>query len=109
MTTKAVNLYREPYDVYAGRARRGQPPSKWGNPFIVDKVLTRPQLQRLGDFAERHLDLVGCSITRAEAICLYAPYSTTSSTPVPSLHETSPKTTARPSDASASRNRVTLT
>ena len=30
--TTVVNLYKEPYDVYIGRAGKGQS-GKWGNPF----------------------------------------------------------------------------
>ena len=31
MTTKVVNKYKEPYEVYIGRG------SKWGNPFVIGK------------------------------------------------------------------------
>ena len=33
MVIKVVNLYKEPYDVYIGRAGKGQD-GKWGNPFF---------------------------------------------------------------------------
>ena len=34
---KIVNLYKEPYDVYIGRSRKGEPFNKWCNPFVIDK------------------------------------------------------------------------
>lgn len=30
---KVVNLYKESYDVYIGRARRGEPANVWENPY----------------------------------------------------------------------------
>lgn len=33
---KVVNLYKEFYDVYIGRARKGEK-SLWGNPFVIGK------------------------------------------------------------------------
>jgi hypothetical protein len=36
--TRAVNLKREPYDVYIGRG------SKWGNPFVIGPDGTREQV-----------------------------------------------------------------
>lgn len=34
--TQVVNLRKEPFDVYIGRAGKGQP-GKWGNPFVLGK------------------------------------------------------------------------
>lgn len=45
-TTAVVNLRNSRYHVYIGRSRRGQPPSKWGNPFPTGRKLT-PQLASL--------------------------------------------------------------
>lgn len=33
---RVVNLYKEPYDVYIGRAKKGET-SLWGNPFVIGK------------------------------------------------------------------------
>lgn len=35
---KVVHCKREPYDVYIGR------PSKWGNPFVIEKDGTRKEV-----------------------------------------------------------------
>ncbi|QDH46940.1 hypothetical protein LAh9_130 [Aeromonas phage LAh_9] len=34
---KVVNLYKEPYDVYIGRSKWGEPRNKWCNPFRSEK------------------------------------------------------------------------
>lgn len=31
-----VNLYKEKYDIYIGRARSGEKPNKWCNPFKLN-------------------------------------------------------------------------
>lgn len=69
-----VNLRREPYDVYIGRAGRNRPPSQWGNPCVVG----RPLSQRCLDLI-RPQDLpthlrVGRRISRDDAIDLYRLY-----------------------------------
>ena len=33
---KVVNMYKEKYDVYIGRSRRGEPYNKWCNPYKID-------------------------------------------------------------------------
>ena len=33
---KVVNMYKEEYDVYIGRSRRGEPYNKWCNPYKID-------------------------------------------------------------------------
>ncbi len=35
--TKVVNLYKEPYDIYIGRAGKGKD-GYWGNPISVGKI-----------------------------------------------------------------------
>ncbi len=32
-----VNIYKAKYDVYIGRAKKNEPPNKWGNPFVIGK------------------------------------------------------------------------
>ena len=44
--TTVVNLYKQPYDVYIGRANKklGLPESKWHNPFHIGKDGTREEV-----------------------------------------------------------------
>ena len=37
MTVKIVNLYKEPYDIYIGRSKRGESYNIWCNPFNIDE------------------------------------------------------------------------
>lgn len=43
MKTKAVNLYKEKFDVYVGRAGKGQD-GYFGNPYKLDKNTTREEV-----------------------------------------------------------------
>lgn len=43
MTTRVVNLKKEKYDVYIGRAGKGQS-GKYGNPFITGKDGNRKEV-----------------------------------------------------------------
>lgn len=38
MTSRVVNKYKEPYDIYIGRG------SYWGNPFVIGKDGTREEV-----------------------------------------------------------------
>ena len=69
--TRAVNIYREAHDVYVGRARRNQPPSKWGNPYVVGQTLTKQQLDAIAPYAERFRPHVGKNIKRGMATELF--------------------------------------
>ena len=69
--TRAVNLRQHPYDVYIGRARRGESPTRWGNPFELGRAVTRQDMERLGPFGDRHGDLLGRIIDRETAIEMY--------------------------------------
>ena len=66
--TKVVNLYREEYDIYIGRAGKGQS-GKWGNPFsqgtreeniaaFREWIHTQPHL--LNDILELKGKRLGC-------------------------------------------------
>ena len=37
MSVKVVNMYKEPYDIYIGRARKNEPYNLWCNPFKIDE------------------------------------------------------------------------
>lgn len=37
MSVKVVNMYKEPFDIYIGRSKRGQPHNKWCNPYPIDE------------------------------------------------------------------------
>lgn len=66
-----VNLRRDPYDVYIGRSRKGQPPSKWGNPFVVGQPVPERLCRALrDDGAARVLDH-NVALSREQAIDLY--------------------------------------
>lgn len=70
-TTRAVNIRRQRYDTYIGRPRSGQPPSKWGNLFVLGHKLTDHHLKPLGDLRGRAEHLLGRLIDRPMAIMLY--------------------------------------
>ena len=67
----AVNIRTASYDVYVGRARRGQPPTKWGNPFIIGQKLNDNHLLMIGSYADTHHPSVGQVINHALAIELH--------------------------------------
>lgn len=72
--TKVVNIRRGRCDVYIGRARRGQPPTRWGNPFEIGRRVSRHDLSLLEPFEDQHADLLGATINRKIAIDLYRTY-----------------------------------
>ena len=39
MTVTVVNMYKTKYDVYIGRARKGEPYNKWCNPFRINEEI----------------------------------------------------------------------
>ena len=52
-TIQVVHCKKEPYDVYIGR------PSKWGNPFVIGRDGTRPQvLARYREWIQAQPDLM---------------------------------------------------
>ena len=69
--TRVVNLRAEKYDIYIGRSRHGQAPSKWGNPFQLEEKITTEQVKYLGEQNVPAHILRGEPIARAEAVDLY--------------------------------------
>ena len=67
----AVNIRTAPTTYTWARARRGQPPSKWGNPFITGQQLTDHHLEMVGSYAHIHQGKLGQTIDRSLAIDLY--------------------------------------
>ncbi len=56
MDTRVVNLYREPYDVYIGRAGKGQD-GYFGNPYTIGKDGNRDQvLAKYEVYANKRFD-----------------------------------------------------
>ncbi len=52
-TIQVVHCKKEPYDVYIGR------PSKWGNPFVIGRDGTRPQvLTKYREWVQTRPDLM---------------------------------------------------
>lgn len=70
-TTAVVNLRQSRYHVYIGRSRRGQPPSKWGNPFPTGRKLTRQMAGLVANHPILRVYPPGTLIDRAAAIALF--------------------------------------
>lgn len=71
LDTTVVNLRRQPYQIYIGRSRTGQPPSQWGNPFVIGWAVSPHLTRELGDHPIVAQHPVGSYIGRAQSIALY--------------------------------------
>ena len=71
LATRVVNIRRERCTVYVGRARRGQRPSRWGNPFELGAKLSNQQAELLDHHPILETVPVGTTIVRDIAIKLY--------------------------------------
>ena len=69
--TRVVNIRRERCDVYIGRARRGEPPTKWGNPAIVGRPPPAWLLEYIAHRPEAAYFSTDRDLTRHDAIALY--------------------------------------
>ena len=72
--TTVVNLKSHRYNVYIGRSRRGQPPSKWGNPFPTGRRLDRQLAALVAGHPVLDTYSPGALIDRTAAIALYRAY-----------------------------------
>ena len=61
---QVVNIRAHAADVYIGRARRGEPPNRWGNPFRIGDPVRPAHLNLVRPFDAVHRHLVGRPINR---------------------------------------------
>ena len=73
--TTVVNLHKKtPYDIYVGRARKHEPPSKWSNPYIIGQPILHAHIQLLQTFNSKYWKYVGQTVDRYIALELYREY-----------------------------------